>query len=115
VNGNRVHMSGSGFMDLCECLCRQFQRHLESVEGILHRVNGQAVVNHNGGGGLSPLARPNGGGGDVLNPVTLVTITFMVMMFVMLFAMRPRARPAAPATDKPHPSPPPAPDRNLLD
>jgi len=78
----------SGFFDLCECICRQLQRNMQSVEQILERVNGQQI-SHSNGDSLSFVNSPATSSGD-MSPATLLGMTFLILFLFMLFNMRSR-------------------------
>ena len=88
----------SGFMNLCECLCRQLQRHLDSIESIMQQVGGSQTITAQGSAAEFGL-RPRDGG---LSPTTLLAMLFIVLFLGMIMSMgRNRRREALP--EKPNP------------
>jgi len=88
----------SQFVDFCECICRQLQRNLETVQQILTRANGQDVTT-TGSAIDFGIRQPNNEG---LSISTILTITFVILFLMMILQMRGRREPSA-INEKPTP------------
>eukprot|EP00457_Paulinella_chromatophora_P020884 gb/GEZN01023081.1/.p1 GENE.gb/GEZN01023081.1/~~gb/GEZN01023081.1/.p1 ORF type:complete len:113 (+),score=14.30 gb/GEZN01023081.1/:167-505(+) len=88
----------SGLMNLCECIAIQIRRHLETVEGILTRANGQEVISASGQAPVS-LAVPSGSMSEGLSIPHLLAMMFVTLFVAALFSRT--SRPAPNLVEKP--------------